>query len=78
MNDKVENLILEHLRGMRSDIADLKQGQRHTNERLAAIEHHMAGLYTASVNHTDEMDYLRRRVERLERRLEITDEIPLT
>lgn len=76
MNDKVENLVLEHLRALRGDMSEVKQSMRHTNERLAAIEHHMAGFYTTTLNHTDEISELRRRLERVERRLEIMDETP--
>ncbi len=44
MADEVENLVLEHLRAIRTDIANLMEGQRTTNRRLGAVEAHITAL----------------------------------
>ena len=49
MTEEPDNIVLNILREMRKDIADLKQGQRQTNERLSVMEHHLAGLVTGQV-----------------------------
>ncbi len=46
MNDKVENLVIDILRKIQGDISALREGQNATNQRLSAIEHHMAGWST--------------------------------
>lgn len=51
MSDDVENIVLEHLRAIRGDLNDVKNRQRQTNERLSAIEHHMAGFHVTAANH---------------------------
>jgi len=73
MTDQPENLIIEILRKIQTDIGELKEQQRTTNLRLSAIEHHMAGFHTSATSSHDEIDELRRRVEQLERRLELRD-----
>jgi predicted nucleic acid-binding Zn-ribbon protein len=73
MSDKPENLVLEHLRAMRGDLSSLKDGQKLTNERLAAIEHHMAGFHVTVFSHTDELESLKQRMDRIEKRLELKD-----
>ena len=74
MTESTENLVIEHLRAMRNDLAALKDGQKLTNERLAAIEHHMAGFHVTVSSHTEELDTLKERVSRIERRLELRDQ----
>lgn len=51
----------------------LKHGQKQTNERLSSVEHHLAGLVHGQVRVNDDVDELRNRVERIERRLQIRD-----
>ena len=74
-NDRrTDNIVLQHLRDIRGDTTALKSGQQQTNERLAAIEHHMAGFHTSLVRFDTVVDDLERRVERIERRLDLSDE----
>jgi predicted nucleic acid-binding Zn-ribbon protein len=73
MAEEPSNLMLEILKRLQADMADLKEGQRATNVYLAAIESHMAGFHLTVSAHTDELAGLRRRIERIERRLELAD-----
>ena len=73
MAEEPSNLVIEILRRLQADMADLKEGQRAANVHLAAIESHMAGFHLTVGAHTDELAGLRQRIERIERRLELTD-----
>jgi len=73
MADQPDNLVLEILRRLQADLADLKEGQRATNVHLAAIESHMAGFHLTVSAHADDLISLKRRIERIERRLDLID-----
>ena len=44
MNEKVANLILEHLRIMRADMSSMKEDMGTMRAELLIIRRHMAGL----------------------------------
>ena len=44
MTENVENLILEHLRAIRADIAAVKDDVREIKQRLTSLEAAVAGL----------------------------------
>ena len=73
MTDQTENLVLEPLRLIRSDIADLRSDVSQVKIELTAIGQQMVGLTTAVYAGQDRMLTLERRVERIEHRLEIVD-----
>lgn len=73
MTDNIENIVLEHLKAIRSDMSELTNGQKLTNERLSAIEHHMAGFHITGANHSEELDTLKERIDRIEKRLQLVD-----
>jgi hypothetical protein len=73
MTEPTAELMLEILRRMQADLADLKEGQRTANVRLSAIEHHMAGFLASGVAQHDELERLKARVARIERRLDLAD-----
>ena len=78
MADNVENLILEHLRAIRSDISSIKDDIREIKQRLTSLETCVAGLRRDNANlygymadqHT-RYDRLADRVERIEKRLDL-------
>ncbi|MEI2771451.1 MAG: hypothetical protein V9G98_12160 [Candidatus Competibacter sp.] len=47
MADNIENLILEHLRAIRSDIGGIKDDVREIKQRLTSLEAAVAGLRRA-------------------------------
>ena len=75
MSDGAVSMDLMHdlLKAMNGTLAKLEQGQRLTNERLGAIEHHMAGFHVTVSSHNEEIDTMKERIERIERRLEIIE-----
>ena len=80
MADNVENLILEHLRLIRTDIGGIREGVREIKQRLTSLESALAGLRRDNVNlygdvidQQSRYDRLVERVERIERRLGLAD-----
>lgn len=74
MSENIENLLLEHLKSIQNVLTDLKTGQRLTNERLGAIEHHMAGFHVTVSHHQEDIQSLKIRLERIEKRLELREQ----
>ncbi len=79
MPENVDNLILEHLRAMRSDITALRDDSREVKSRLTSLEtavsamrREIADLYTDVVGQHSRYDRLLERIERIEKRLELT------
>lgn len=73
MTADTENLVLEHLRAIRATLGE------HSNElagirlEISAMGQQLAGLTVAVYSGKSELDSLKRRVERIERRLELND-----
>jgi hypothetical protein len=71
MTDNVENLVLELLRAIRADIADLKREVTNNTVQIVALGQQMAGLSVAVYGSKNDLEEVKRRVERLEQRLEL-------
>ena len=63
---EVENLILDHLRHMRSGMDGLREDMREVKTRLGILENQYASM-------SSRLDRLDARVERIERRLDLAD-----
>lgn len=78
MSDKSQNLVLEQLRYIRAKVDsiqhEMRDGFSNANTRLAAIEQHMSGFHATIGAHSAEINELRKRIERIERRLELIDD----
>jgi len=78
MTDNIENLVLEHLRAIRADMAYMKDDVREIKSRVNTLEAGQATIIQ-QIGHLTGMaakqhvlyDRLLERIERLERRLEI-------
>jgi len=73
MTAEIESLVLEHLRAIRADVADIKDRMASVELNLATLGQQVGALTTAVYSGKSDLDGLRRRVERIERRLELTD-----
>ena len=78
MSENVENLILEHLRGMRAGQERIEHELREIKARMSSVEAGIAGIRRDSANDNDKLvnqqvglDELKDRIERIEKRLEI-------
>lgn len=67
------NLLLEHLRALRSDMTDVKSGIRGLKEEMVGMRHHMGGFLTHESVQDEEIATLKARIERLEDRMNISD-----
>ena len=73
MTEHVDSLVLELLRAIRADIADLKRDVTGNTVQIAALGQQLASLTTAVYSGKSDLEDMKRRVERLERRLELRD-----
>jgi hypothetical protein len=73
MTAETENLVLEHLRAIRATLSDHGDRLGRIELHLSAMGQQLGALTTAVYSNQSELDGLRRRVERIERRLELSD-----
>ena len=70
-----DNLVLEHLRAIRGDIAEMKLDMRDLKHRMTALEISLAGFVATEASHyaslASRADRTDDRLERIERRLEL-------
>lgn len=69
----MDSLVLEQLRIIRSTLDDLKMEVRNFNSRVGATEHQLAGFLLSGASQGDEIDLLKARLDRVERRLDLRD-----
>ena len=73
MADETNNLVLEHLRHIRARVDGLTDDMRQVILRLGSVERHLGGVHISDVNQNAEIDRIKERLDRVERRLELTD-----
>lgn len=80
MSENTENLILEHLKTIRSELADLREQNKDILKRLTHLEtmvarmgRDLAEMAAERVEDRHSVDRLRERIARIERRLELVD-----
>ncbi|MCG6941084.1 MAG: hypothetical protein LJE69_07520 [Thiohalocapsa sp.] len=73
MTTDIDNLVAGQLCAIRTDIAELKSHAASTHLQLASMGQQLGALTTAVYGGHSELDDLRRRIERVERRLEPVD-----
>jgi hypothetical protein len=56
MTEETTNLVLEHLRHIRSRVDGLTDDMRQVVLRLGAMERHLAGLHISEVSQNDEIE----------------------
>jgi hypothetical protein len=69
-----ENLVLEHLRAIRRILDEHGERLDRMDLRLSAIESTLGSLYALSASDRDTIQSVIKRVERIERRLELREE----
>ena len=73
MSEETTNLVLEHLRHIRSRVDGLADDMRQVILRLGAQDRHLVGLQISEVGQNTEIDRIKERLQRIERRLELAD-----
>ena len=74
MNEKVENLVLEHLRDLRAHLSRVEHKVDQLSGQMLAANQHAAGFFTSQMNLEAEQADHRARLERMERRMELREE----
>jgi hypothetical protein len=67
------NIVVEHLRHIRSRVDALTDDMRQVILRLGAMERHVAGLHISEVGQNADLDQSKGRLARVERRLGLSD-----
>ena len=70
---EAENLVLDHLRHIRADLADLKTDMREVKEPLGILEQQVAGLSGQYASLSVRLDRTAADIERIKNRLELTE-----
>lgn len=73
MTTEAENLVLEILKRLQADVSDIKERMNRVELRLSAMEQTLGSLYALAGSDRESLHGLTRRVERIERRLELND-----
>lgn len=72
---EIEGIVLEHLRALRSELTDVKAEGCETRERVAHLEHQMAGIHGQYASVSERLDRIFSMLEKINRRLEIADSV---
>jgi hypothetical protein len=75
MTDEIQSLVLPMLRDIQARLARMESRMTNIELRMTAQEQHLGALLTSLPAHQDRTDELTRRVERIERRLDLVDSV---
>lgn len=70
---EIDNLVLEHLRAIRSDLSGVKADLKDVRFRIGSLERGQAELQVTLAHHLQRFDRLEDRIERIESRLGLVD-----
>jgi len=74
MSDNVTSeLILDHLKSIQGRLTNLENGQSEIKTTLVSMQQHMSGFMTNIAAHEGAIASIQTRLDRIERRLELTD-----
>lgn len=73
MSDDTENLVLEHLRAIRAEVADLKRGQKDIKGEIISVRKQLVSLQEDSIRRDETMMALSVSIDRINKRLELQD-----
>ncbi|MCA3644194.1 MAG: hypothetical protein IOC63_20545 [Methylobacterium sp.] len=73
MNDKVEHLLLEHLRAIRGDMTRLADDMRTMRSEMTALRQHVSGIVTLQEHDHGDIASLKARLDRIEKRLDLVE-----
>lgn len=71
--DEPQNLVLEHLRAIRGDVAKLANWMETLSTEMTALRHHVFGAITTQNHDHVDLAEMKVRLGRIERRLELVD-----
>jgi hypothetical protein len=68
-----DDLMLEHLRAIRGDMAKMADWMQTMSVEMTAIRQHLAGVVTIQEHDHGDIASIKVRLDRIEKRLELTD-----
>lgn len=74
MTPETDNLMLEILKRIQADLADVKREVANNTLQIAMLGQQVGALTSAVYGGKSELEDFRRRIERIERRLELVDQ----
>lgn len=73
MTDEVQNLVLEHLRAIRADIAKIKDDGQTMKVEMVALRQQVSSIQTIQEYDHAEIAAIKVRLDRIERRLDLVE-----
>lgn len=73
MTAEIDSLVLEHLRAIRAKLDRLEDRMTGVEVHLSTLGQQVGALTTAIYSGKSDMDEVKRRIDRIERRLELSD-----
>ena len=73
MNEKVENLILEHLRVIRADMRKMADDIHTLRAEMTSMRGHMSGIASLQDHDHGDIAAIKIRLDRIETRLDLVD-----
>lgn len=73
MTDETANLVLEHLRAIRSDIVKIQNDMQTVRVEMTALRQQVSALLTIQEHDHVEIASIKLRLDRIERRMELVD-----
>ena len=73
MADEINNLVLEHLRHIRAVVDETREDVKRLVLRTGLIEQNFATFQVSEAGQNLEIDRIKERLNRIERRLELVD-----
>jgi hypothetical protein len=73
MTDETANLVLEILKRLQGEFALMREDMRGMRSEMTSIKQHMAAFMSQQVQQDSELAMLKLRLDRIERRLELTE-----
>ncbi|MCM2476951.1 hypothetical protein HGO38_26230 [Rhizobium sp. CG5] len=73
MNEKVEHLILEHLRALRAEIAGMGEEIRGIRSEMRSMKQHMAAFMSHETAQDGDIASVKLQLERIGKRLDIVE-----
>ena len=71
--DELASVTLEHLRAIRADLVEVKREVANNSLQIGLLGQQIGALTTAVYTGKSELEDIKRRVERIERRLDLTE-----
>jgi hypothetical protein len=68
-----ENLVLEHLRGIRGEMGKMADWMHTMSVEMTAIRQHLAGVVTIQEHDHGDIAGIKLRLEKIEKRLDLVD-----